>query len=162
MCCISLFIWDNFLVQSVVWFLSRWSSTYLLHPEEIITTNCYGKEHDNEFQSQHTRKVIYSFFGEHDQGIPILDIIIRISATTLLSYPGEKDLHVWVSSSIFSAASIRLNFSWLVIIVMCNYLLLILPHLDTSHWYLYKCTTINIKGENFSGNTLTVTRRGER
>ena len=121
-------MWANVLVQSVVWFLSRWSSTYLLHPEEIITTN-YGKEHDNEFQSQHTRKVIYSFFGEHGQGIPILDIIICIAATTLLSYPGEKDLHVWVSSSIFNAAWILLNFSSLVIIVVCNYLLLILQEM---------------------------------
>lgn len=91
------------LMESVVWFLSRWSSTYLLHPEEIITTNCYGKEHDNEFQSQHTRKVIYSFFGEHDQGIPILDIIIRISATTLLSYPGEKDLHAVTCNQLLHA-----------------------------------------------------------
>ncbi|KAE8653609.1 hypothetical protein Csa_007263 [Cucumis sativus] len=90
------------LMESVVWFLSRWSSTYLLHPEEIITTN-YGKEHDNEFQSQHTRKVIYSFFGEHGQGIPILDIIICIAATTLLSYPGEKDLHALTCNQLLRA-----------------------------------------------------------
>ncbi|XP_022158370.1 exportin-4 isoform X3 [Momordica charantia] len=92
------------LMESVVWFLSRWSSTYLLHPEEIITSNCnYGKEHDHEFQPQHTRKVLYSFFGEHGQGLPILDIIVRISATTLLSYPGEKDLHALTCNQLLHA-----------------------------------------------------------
>ncbi|XP_022933418.1 exportin-4 isoform X1 [Cucurbita moschata] len=91
------------LMESVVWFLSRWSSTYLLHPEEIITSNCnYGKEHDH-FQTQHTRKVCYSFFGEHGQGIPILDVIICISATTLLSYPGEKDLHALTCNQLLRA-----------------------------------------------------------
>ncbi|XP_038877264.1 exportin-4 [Benincasa hispida] len=92
------------LMESVVWFLSRWSSTYLLHPEEIITTNCnYGKERDNEFQPHHTKKVIYSFFGERGQGIPILDIIIRISATSLLSYPGEKGLHALTCNQLLRA-----------------------------------------------------------
>jgi hypothetical protein len=48
------------------------------------------------YQQQHSRKALLSFFGETYQGKFVLDIIVRISVTTLLSYPGEKDLQVQV------------------------------------------------------------------
>jgi len=52
--------------------------------------------HDTGYQHQSStsRKALLSFFGEHNQGKPVLDIIVRISMTTLVSYPGEKDLQV--------------------------------------------------------------------
>jgi hypothetical protein len=46
-----------------------------------------------------SKKVLLSFFGEHNQGRVILDIIVRISLITLTSYPGEKDLQVCVLNS---------------------------------------------------------------
>jgi hypothetical protein len=82
-------------VQAVVWFLSRWSLTYLMHPKEIREGTCdsgHGQAH--QLQSLQSRKVLLSFFGEHNQGKLVLDIVIRVSITTLMSYPGEKDLQV--------------------------------------------------------------------
>lgn len=69
-------------MQAVIWFLARWSSTYLMSPEENADLN--------------SSKVLVEFFGQHNQGKPVLDIIIHISLTALVSYPGEKDLQVCV------------------------------------------------------------------
>ncbi|XP_050223404.1 uncharacterized protein LOC126673345 [Mercurialis annua] len=80
------------LMEAVIWFLARWSRTYLM-PEEFKDSN-KNAGHDNEYQFQQlqSRKALFSFFGEHNQGKNVLDIIVRISVTTLLSYPGEKNL----------------------------------------------------------------------
>ncbi|KAF3452354.1 hypothetical protein FNV43_RR02787 [Rhamnella rubrinervis] len=66
------------LMEAVIWFLARWSCTYLMPPEENRELN--------------SRKVLLGFFGQHNQGKLVLDIIVRISMTALVSYPGEKDL----------------------------------------------------------------------
>ncbi|KAK2419303.1 exportin-4 protein [Trifolium repens] len=76
------------LMESIVWFLARWSSTYLMSSDEIgekIVDSGHHYEHSS-------KKVLLSFFGEHNQGRIVLDIIARISLITLTSYPGEKDL----------------------------------------------------------------------
>lgn len=67
-------------MQAVIWFLARWSCTYLMSPE--------GNRESN------SKNVLLGFFGQHNQGKFVLDIIVRISLTTLASYPGEKDLQV--------------------------------------------------------------------
>ncbi|GER48788.1 exportin-4 [Striga asiatica] len=74
------------LMEAVVWFLARWSSTYLM-PLERSGENGSGLEN-----RKHSANSLLSFFGEENQGKVVLDIIIRISLSTLLSYPGEKDL----------------------------------------------------------------------
>ncbi|CAL1382927.1 unnamed protein product [Linum trigynum] len=71
------------LMEAVIWFLARWSCTYLLS-EEIGESDLH--------LLQNSRKTLLSFFGEYNQGKSILDIIVRVSVTTLLSYPGEKNL----------------------------------------------------------------------
>ncbi|CAL5194582.1 unnamed protein product [Lathyrus oleraceus] len=76
------------LMESIVWFLARWSSTYLMSSDGIgekILDSGHHYEHSS-------KKVLLSFFGEHNQGRIVLDIIVRISLITLTSYPGEKDL----------------------------------------------------------------------
>ncbi|MED6185123.1 hypothetical protein PIB30_053962 [Stylosanthes scabra] len=45
--------------------------------------------HHHEHSS---KKALLSFFGEHNQGKSVLDIIVRVSLVTLTSFPGEKDL----------------------------------------------------------------------
>lgn len=87
-------IWCS--MQAVIWFLARWSRTYLM-PEEFRDSNFNsGHDHEYQFRQLHSRKALLGFFGEHNQGKIVLDIIVRISVTTLLSYPGEKDLQVQV------------------------------------------------------------------
>ncbi|KAK7827203.1 exportin-4 [Quercus suber] len=76
------------LLEAVIWFFARWSRTYLMNPEEVRETH----SQDHQLQSQQLRKGLHSFFREHNQGKLVLDIIVRVSITTLLSYPGEKDL----------------------------------------------------------------------
>ncbi|GAY57973.1 hypothetical protein CUMW_183490 [Citrus unshiu] len=81
------------LMEAIVWFLARWSQTYLMPLEEFrdsSTNLCHDTGYQH--QSSTSRKALLSFFGEHNQGKPVLDIIVRISMTTLVSYPGEKDL----------------------------------------------------------------------
>ena len=77
-------------MQSIIWFLARWSRTYLM-PSDGIGDNIINSGHDHGHSS---KKVLLSFFGEHNQGKLVLDIIVRISLVTLTSYPGEKDLQV--------------------------------------------------------------------
>ncbi|KAL0349232.1 UNVERIFIED_CONTAM: Exportin-4 [Sesamum angustifolium] len=81
------------LMEAVVWFLARWSSTYLMPPGES-GENKGGYENYNNTQHlpRQTTNALVSFFGENDQGKAVLDVMIRISLSTLVSYPGEKDL----------------------------------------------------------------------
>lgn len=78
------------LMEAVIWFLARWSHTYLMPLEEA---NCHlSHDYEHQHQSIHSRKALLSFFGEHNQGQIVLNIIVHISMMTLMSYPGEKDL----------------------------------------------------------------------
>lgn len=76
------------LMESIIWFLARWSRTYLMSSdgigEKLLDS---GHHHDHS-----SKKALLCFFGEHNQGKLVLDIIVRISLITLASYPGEKDL----------------------------------------------------------------------
>ncbi|XWS64759.1 hypothetical protein CRYUN_Cryun05aG0031000 [Craigia yunnanensis] len=78
------------LMEAVIWFLARWSHTYLMPLEESNLHLSHDYEHQH--QSIHSRKALLSFFGEHNQGQIVLNIIVHISMMTLMSYPGEKDL----------------------------------------------------------------------
>lgn len=82
-------------MQSVIWFLARWSRTYLMSSDGI-GEKILDPGHHYEHSS---KKALLSFFGEHNQGRLVLDIILHISLITLTSYPGEKDLQVCVENS---------------------------------------------------------------
>ncbi|KAG7575937.1 Peptidase C19 ubiquitin carboxyl-terminal hydrolase [Arabidopsis thaliana x Arabidopsis arenosa] len=73
------------LMEAVIWFLARWSFTYLMLVEDCDLGS-------NQLQSLPSRACLFTFFNEHNQGKFVLDIIVRISLTSLMSYPGEKDL----------------------------------------------------------------------
>ncbi|KAL9225514.1 hypothetical protein vseg_001428 [Gypsophila vaccaria] len=76
------------LLEAIIWFVARWSRTYLMPPEGNGTGDgSYLPE-----QLQHSRKALFDYFGEHSQGKFVLNIIVRVSMTALISYPGEKDL----------------------------------------------------------------------
>lgn len=93
------------LMEAVIWFLARWSRTYLLSEEIRDSTLNSGYQQ----QQQHSRKALLSFFGATYQGKFVLDIIVRISVTTLLSYPGEKDLQELTCSKLLHALVRRKN-----------------------------------------------------
>lgn len=82
-------------MQSIIWFLARWSRTYLMSSDGI-GEKILDSGHHHEHSS---KKTLLCFFGEHNQGKLVLDIIVRIAFITLTSYPGEKDLQVWVYHS---------------------------------------------------------------
>lgn len=77
-------------MQSVIWFLARWSRTYLMSSDGV-EDKILDSGHHHEHSS---KKALLGFFGEHNQGKLVLDIIVRVSLVTLKSYPGEKDLQV--------------------------------------------------------------------
>lgn len=82
-------------VQAVVWFLARWSATYLMPPDESKES----ASSDNH-KAKHHKKVLLNFCGEDNQGKAVLDLIIRIVMVALISYPGERDLQVCRHNSI--------------------------------------------------------------
>jgi hypothetical protein len=51
-------------------------------------------------ESKDSSSILLRFFGQHGQGKFVLDIIVRISLTALVSYPGEKYLQVCASKPI--------------------------------------------------------------
>lgn len=78
-----------------MWFLARWADTYLMPLEAGRGHNCTpGHDAIELHESQFSREALLGFCGEHDQGKRVLDVIVRISMTTLISYPGENDLQV--------------------------------------------------------------------
>ncbi|KAM0005333.1 putative armadillo-like helical, exportin [Helianthus debilis subsp. tardiflorus] len=79
------------LMEAIIWFLARWSCTYLMTVGEMQS---YKNPIDEVtlLQMQRSRQALLSFSAEHTQGKNLLNIIVRISLTTLISYAGEKDL----------------------------------------------------------------------
>ncbi|KAM7250286.1 hypothetical protein ACFE04_022169 [Oxalis oulophora] len=87
------YVFSPRLMEAVVWFLARWANTYLLHVKDMNEDNSYSYHgYGNHVPAQQAREVLLSFFDVHNQGKFILDIIVRISMTALIQYPGEKDL----------------------------------------------------------------------
>lgn len=76
-------------VQAIVWFLARWSATYLMPPAENK-----GNASSDNHKGKHHKKVLLDFCEVDNQGKAVLDIIINIAMTIFISYPGEKDLQV--------------------------------------------------------------------
>ncbi|KAF3653866.1 hypothetical protein FXO38_15444 [Capsicum annuum] len=74
-------------VQAIVWFLARWSATYLMPPAENK-----GNASSDNHKGKHHKKVLLDFCEVDNQGKAVLDIIINIAMTIFISYPGEKDL----------------------------------------------------------------------
>ncbi|OVA13652.1 Importin-beta [Macleaya cordata] len=97
------------LMEAVTWFLARWSDTYLMPLESGKGNNCNPGEHENQHGSQLSRKALFNFCGEHDRGKLVLDIIVRISMTTLTSYPGENDLQALTCHHLLPALVRRKN-----------------------------------------------------
>lgn len=89
------------LMEAIIWFLARWSSTYLMPSAESISNN-NRSVHDHDLQLQQSR-LCCSFCCDSTQGKLVLDLIIRISMTTLISYPGEKELQVLTCQQLLHA-----------------------------------------------------------
>ncbi|KAG2273108.1 hypothetical protein Bca52824_067663 [Brassica carinata] len=90
------------LMEAVIWFLARWSFTYLMLVEDCNLGS-------NQLQSLPSRACLFTFFNEHNQGKFVLDIIVRISLTSLMSYPGEKDLQELTCHQLLHALVRRRN-----------------------------------------------------
>ncbi|KAK9140443.1 hypothetical protein Scep_010124 [Stephania cephalantha] len=81
------------LMEALIWFLARWSNTYLMPHETARGSNCSQVvNNDRQQDIKFSRNVLIGFCGEHDQGKYVLDVILRISLMTLISYSGEKAL----------------------------------------------------------------------
>ena len=143
-------------MQSIIWFLARWSSTYLMSSdgiEEKILDSGHHYEHSS-------KKALLSFFGEHNQGRVILDIIVRISLITLTSYPGEKNLQVCVLNSYhihyFGCSRLNQVFDIVVTWSICIFtnvkytLKLRCLWLQSSHAYVFEIININIFRKHIS------------
>ncbi|KAK6915338.1 Exportin-1, C-terminal [Dillenia turbinata] len=97
------------LMEAITWFLARWSSTYLMPSEETGESNsgsCYDNNH--MVQSSVSSKA-FLIFGEHNQGKSVLDLVVHIATTTLVSYPGEKDLQALTCYHLLHALVRRRN-----------------------------------------------------
>ncbi|XP_030472181.1 uncharacterized protein LOC115690086 isoform X2 [Syzygium oleosum] len=81
------------LMEAIIWFLARWSQTYLMSPEESQDSS-YSSKADNRHQVQSTGsgRTVLRYFNEYDHGKTVLDIIIRVAIATFMYYPGEKFL----------------------------------------------------------------------
>lgn len=97
MVCLDLdgLLFELLLYQAVIWFLARWSCTYLMPYEESkgnigTPDNCKEGQHESKL----SKKMLLNVFGEHERGKFVLDAIVRIATATLVSYPGEKNLLV--------------------------------------------------------------------
>ncbi|KAL8109068.1 hypothetical protein AgCh_025241 [Apium graveolens] len=80
------------LMEAIIWFLARWSSTYLMPSNEMNKGIRSQKVYESDLQPEQTGLIFLSLFGEQNQGKYILEIVVRIAMTTLISYPGENDL----------------------------------------------------------------------
>ncbi|CAI9270663.1 unnamed protein product [Lactuca saligna] len=114
------------LMEAIIWFLSRWSSTYLMTSGEMQS---YRNSIDEVtlLLMQRSREALLSFSAEHTQGKPLLNIIVRISLTTLISYPGETDLQALTCNQLLGGLVRRKN--------ICAHLVTLEAWRDLSHCF---------------------------
>lgn len=97
------------LMEAVVWFLARWVDTYLMPLDvtrgQIDITGQGGQPNGPQL----SKRVIFNFAGENDQGKLVVDLIIRISVITLTSYPGENELQTLSCRKLLGALVRRKN-----------------------------------------------------
>lgn len=98
------------LMEAVIWFLARWSCTYLMPHEEskgnsLTMDNCKERQPESEL----SKKMLFSVFGDNDQGKFVLDVIVRIATVTLVSYPGEKNLQELTCNQLIHGLARRKN-----------------------------------------------------
>ncbi|KAK6911324.1 Exportin-1, C-terminal [Dillenia turbinata] len=96
------------LMEAIAWFLARWSSTYLMPPEETGENSGSGYDNNHMVQSLCSSKALL-IFGEHNQGKSVLDLVVHIATTTLVFYPGEKDLQALTCYHLLHALVRRRN-----------------------------------------------------
>ncbi|KAF8017869.1 hypothetical protein BT93_H2928 [Corymbia citriodora subsp. variegata] len=81
------------LMEAIIWFLARWSQTYLMSPEESQDSSYSSKAGNvHQVQSIGSGRTVLRYFSEYDHGKTVLDIIVRVAMATFMSYPGEKFL----------------------------------------------------------------------
>lgn len=103
------------LMEAVIWFLARWVDTYLMPIDGAKGhINATYAENGQLPGSQLSKKILYSFAGEHNQGGVVLDVIVRICIVTLTSYPGENELQALTCQKLLRALVRRKN--------VCNHL----------------------------------------
>lgn len=100
------------LMEAVVWFLGRWSHTYLMSLEGAKESSYnFSLNSEHHQRAEHSKKAMLSFFREHNQGELVLDIILRISITALFAYPGETDLQAVTCHELLHTLARRKNIS---------------------------------------------------
>lgn len=103
------------LMEAVIWFLARWSATYLMPPKDDQGNSSTKEEHkESQLQCENSKKMLLQVFDEHNQGKVVLDIIVHIAMATLVSYPGEKDLQALTCDQLLHGIARRKN--------LCKYL----------------------------------------
>ncbi|XP_031395904.1 exportin-4 isoform X3 [Punica granatum] len=80
------------LMEAVIWFLSRWSPTYLMSLEETHDRNDDSLLSRGHQLPQNSRKTVANYFSEYSYGKFVLGTIVRVSIITFTSYPGENYL----------------------------------------------------------------------
>lgn len=103
------------LMEAIIWFLARWSSTYLMPSNEMNKGIRSQNVLESNLQLEEFGLVFLHLFGEHNQGKHILDIVVRIAMTTLVSYPGEKDLQALTCYQLLHGLVRRKNVSALLV-----------------------------------------------
>ncbi|XP_024988804.1 exportin-4-like isoform X2 [Cynara cardunculus var. scolymus] len=143
------------LMEAIMWFLARWSSTYLMIIGEMQS---YRNSIDEVtlLQMQQSRKALLSFSAEYTQGKMLLDIIVRISLTTLISYSGEKDLQALTCYQLLGGVVRRKN--------ICAYLVTLdswreLAHCFTNERVLF---SLNASHQRSLAQTLVLSASGIR
>ncbi len=68
------------LMEAAVWAAARWADTYLF-PEDALPA------------------ALEALFGASGSGPGVLEGLVRVATTCLVSYPGERELHAEVGSS---------------------------------------------------------------
>ncbi|KAK8956358.1 hypothetical protein KSP40_PGU008631 [Platanthera guangdongensis] len=97
------------LMEAVIWFLARWVDTYLM---PVVGTNIHIASVDDSMKMhgpQSSKVILLNFCGEHKEGELVLDIVVRICLTSLISYPGEKELQTLSCQKLLVALVRRRN-----------------------------------------------------
>nr|XP_027104621.1 exportin-4-like isoform X1 [Coffea arabica] len=98
------------LMEAVIWFLARWSCTYLMPHEESKGNNLtIDNFKERQPESELSKKMLFSVFGDNDQGKFVLDVIVRIATVSLVSYPGEKNLQELTCNQLLHGLARRKN-----------------------------------------------------
>ncbi|KAH9560099.1 hypothetical protein CY35_06G089400 [Sphagnum magellanicum] len=128
------------LMEAVVWFFGRWVDTYLMPADAGRGPNSTPSSNEGDQQQMGGTagpqlQPLVVAFGEEGGGKAVLEVLVRVAVSGLISWPGERTLQEMVSFQLLPALVRRRN--------ICVHLVSLEAWQELAHAFAFQQATLS-------------------